>query len=97
MILPALPMDQASKLFCANNGRPTHDLRTLTGKLVLQELFDMIDSQILNAVKFNMVFQRALNVANHSIAPVPGVGPKDKSRRPKSLSTNLTWPMELQN
>ncbi|MDR1578379.1 MAG: transposase [Deltaproteobacteria bacterium] len=70
IILPALPMELVSKLYCSNNGRPTHDLRVMTGLVVLQELFDMTDSQILASLESNVLFQRALNIGDNADARV---------------------------
>jgi hypothetical protein len=61
-VLPALPMNKIRALYCSNNGRPTHNLVTLTGMVVLQEQFNLTDKGILEEVLVNRRFQYALNI-----------------------------------
>jgi hypothetical protein len=59
-------MAQVEELYCSYNGRAAHDLLTLTGLVVLQEQFNYTDHQVLESLKFNTLFQYALNIFHPS-------------------------------
>lgn len=42
-------MDDIRTLYCNNNGRPTKDLRSVTGAIILQHLFDYTDDETCGA------------------------------------------------
>jgi hypothetical protein len=42
-VLEQLPMDEIASLYCADNGRPTKDLRAVTGAIILQQMFNLTD------------------------------------------------------
>jgi hypothetical protein len=57
-----LPVDDISKLYCSNNGRPTKNLSTLLGLVIIQEIFGFTDSFTLKQLPFNSEFQHALYI-----------------------------------
>jgi hypothetical protein len=61
-VIPALPVAAAMALFCANNGRPTVDLRMMLGLTILQQAFNYTDNETLEAFFFNEQVRQALNV-----------------------------------
>jgi hypothetical protein len=63
-ILHILPMDLIEQLYCENNGRPTKDLYTLTGMLILQRYFDLTDYQTRFTLSASIAWQTALNITN---------------------------------
>jgi hypothetical protein len=62
LVLPSIPLDKICKLYCQNNGRPSVELRAMTGLTILQQHFDMSDEQAIEAFYFNELFRQALNL-----------------------------------
>jgi hypothetical protein len=61
-VLPAIPVALIAETFCPDNGRPTHDLLTMTALVVLQEMHNMTDQQVLLSLRQNRCFQVALDL-----------------------------------
>lgn len=77
LILDNLPMEDIRKLYCQNNGRPTKDLRAVTGAIILQHLFDLTDHATCEAFLYNILWIEALNT--HSLKS------RDQSISPRTL------------
>jgi hypothetical protein len=63
-VLPILPIEKLTPLYCKTNGRPTKDLYTLCGLAVLQQHFDLSDIEACRALSFDLMFQTALNITD---------------------------------
>jgi hypothetical protein len=63
-------MEEISTIYCSDNGRPTHNLRTLTGLIVIQELFNLQDHQVVERLKSNKYYQYALDIMRPTDATV---------------------------
>ena len=61
-ILPLLPVDKIAESFCPSNGRPTKDLVTMTGLVVLQEMFNLTDEDVLGSLIADSRFHMALGL-----------------------------------
>jgi hypothetical protein len=61
-ILPNLAIEPLAPFFCSNNGRPTKDLRTMVGLLVIQDMFNMPDFDTLQRLQFDISFRYALDI-----------------------------------
>jgi hypothetical protein len=59
---PKLPIDKIAEFFCSDNGRPTKNLRAMTGLAVLQELFSLTDAGALYSLLTDLSYQVALAV-----------------------------------
>jgi hypothetical protein len=73
-ILFNLPMDKISDLYCNDNGRPTKELRALTGAIILQHLFNLSDNETCEQYTVNNCWIEALaldtlTVENWSVCP----------------------------
>jgi hypothetical protein len=76
-ILDCLPMDKIRSLYCQNNGRPTKELRAITGAIILQNLFNLSGIETCDNFTFNLLWHEALNLGSLEI--------KDLSICPKTL------------
>lgn len=65
-LLPKLPVGRIALNFDRSIGRPTKDLYTVVGALVLQPIFDFSDEELQRAVMFNQEFQYALDIPDAS-------------------------------
>ena len=54
-ILPSIPVNKISKYFNATFGRPTKELYSMLGALILQQTFDLTDEQTVQQYAFNRV------------------------------------------
>jgi hypothetical protein len=63
-VLPNLAIDPVKPFFCSNNGRPTKDLRTMVGLIVLQNMFNLTDQETLWRLRFDLSFRWALDIEN---------------------------------
>ena len=61
-ILPVLPVKELFPYFSLSNGRPTKDLYTVIGVLILQQAFDLTDEETLEQLRFNIQWHYALNI-----------------------------------
>jgi hypothetical protein len=61
-VYPNLPVDKVKELYCADNGRPTKDLSTMTGMVVIQELFNYTNKETLAALMHDRRLHYALNL-----------------------------------
>ncbi len=57
-----LPVDAIKSRFHATQGRPTKELHTVLGSLVLQQMFDLTDREAVHELAFNIQWHYALNL-----------------------------------
>jgi hypothetical protein len=57
-----LPVDKLALAFPSDQGRPTKDLYTVLGALVLQQFHDLTDSQVVEQLLFNIQWHYALDL-----------------------------------
>lgn len=67
-ILPYLPVHLLKKHYDPANGRPTNELFSMMGVMILQQMHDFTDEQAVEQFCFNMQWHFALNITNASDA-----------------------------
>ncbi len=67
-ILPKLPVETLRNHYNAWNGRPTKELYSMMGMMVLQQMHDLTDDQAVEQFCFNIQWHYALNITNASDA-----------------------------
>ena len=67
-ILPSLPVGKVAQYFTADFGRPTKELYSVLGALVLQQAFDLTDEQTVEQFAFNIQWHYGLNITEESDA-----------------------------
>jgi hypothetical protein len=67
-ILPKLPIETLRSRYHDWNGRPTKELYSMMGMMVLQQMHDLTDDQAIEQFCFNMQWHYALNITNPSDA-----------------------------
>ena len=65
-ILPHLPVETFKNFFNTGFGRPTKELHTVLGVLLLQETLDLTDRETIEQLSFNIQWHYALNIADES-------------------------------
>jgi len=65
-ILPELPVRKLAPFFRSDFGRPTKELYTVLGALVLQQTFDLTDEEAVDQLAFNIQWHYALNITEES-------------------------------
>jgi hypothetical protein len=65
-ILCELPVSQLAPFFNESFGRPTKELHTVLGVLVLQQSLDLTDVEAVNQLAFNIQWHYALNITEES-------------------------------
>jgi hypothetical protein len=65
-LLPQMPVSKFSPFFNAGFGRPTKDLYTVLGVLVLKETLDLTDYEAIDQLAFNIQWHYALNITEES-------------------------------
>jgi hypothetical protein len=65
-ILSELPVRELSPFFNAGFGRPTKDLYTVLGVLILKETHDLTDYEVIDQLAFNIQWHYALNITEES-------------------------------
>jgi len=65
-ILPQMPVSELSPFFNSGFGRPTKDLYTVLGVLVLKETLDLTDYEAIDQLAFNIQWHYALNITEES-------------------------------
>ena len=61
-ILPSIPVNKVSKHFDATFGRPTKELYSMLGALILQQSFDLTDEETVQQYAFNIQWHYSLNI-----------------------------------
>ena len=67
-ILPELPVREFAPFFNPGFGRPTKDLSTVMGLLVLQQTLDLDDEEAIEQLAFNIQLHYALDITEESDA-----------------------------
>ncbi len=67
-LLSELPINELSKAFSDQTGRPTKDLYVAVGALILQQLHDLTDSQAVEALALNIAWHYALDLQSEADA-----------------------------
>ena len=65
-ILPELPVTKLAPYFCSNNGRPSKELYTTLGILILQQTFDYTNIETTDQLSYNTQWHYALNITEES-------------------------------
>jgi len=65
-ILCQLPVNKLAPFFNDSFGRPTKELHTILGVLVLQQSLDVNDEETINQLAFNIQWHYALNITEES-------------------------------
>ena len=65
-LLCELPVDKVSSFFDDDFGRPTKELHTVLGALILQQAHDLTDDETVNQLAFNIQWHYALNITEES-------------------------------
>ncbi len=78
-ILPELPVEALTRHYNQKMGRPTKELYSLLGLLILQQMFDLTDEEAVRQFAFNIEWHYALNITSES--------DNDKYLCPKTLWT----------
>ena len=66
IILPSIPVNKVSKHFDATFGRPTKELYSMLGALILQQSFDLTDEETVQQYAFNIQWHYCLNISEES-------------------------------
>ena len=61
-LIDQIPMDKIKASFHNTMGRPTKEIRTMLGVLLLQQMFDLTDSETIRQLAFNTEWHYALNL-----------------------------------
>ncbi len=67
-ILPDLPVDELRPHYHASNGRPSKELFSMLGLMILQQMHDLTDEQAVEQFAFNIKWHYALDITNPSDA-----------------------------
>lgn len=67
-ILPTLPVDAIRKHYHEWNGRPTKELYSMIGMMILQQMHDLTDDEAVEQFCFNIQYHYALNITSPSDA-----------------------------
>jgi len=63
-ILPKLPVDALASCFSREFGRPTKELYSMMGLMLLQQMHDMTDEEAVQQFAFNLQWHYALNITS---------------------------------
>jgi hypothetical protein len=78
LILPTIPVEEVFKFFNSSFGRPTKELFSTLGALILQQAFDLTDEETVQQFSFNIQWHYSLNII-------------EESDDAKYLSTKTLW------
>jgi len=65
-ILPDLPVDKMAPFINAGMGRPTEELYTVQGVLILQQMHDLYNEETVQQLAFSLQWHYALDIASDS-------------------------------
>jgi hypothetical protein len=65
-LLRELPVNEVASSFKEDFGRPTKELHTVLGVLLLQQAHDLTDDETVNQLAFNIQWHYALNITDES-------------------------------
>jgi hypothetical protein len=61
-LLDTIPVEELKSCFHEKMGRPTKELRTMLGVLLLQQMFDLTDEETIRQLAFSIEWHYALNI-----------------------------------
>lgn len=67
-LLEKLPVSKVARYFNKSEGRPTKELHTAIGAVLLQQLHDLSDPEVTETLAFNIQWQYALDITDESDA-----------------------------
>lgn len=67
-ILKTLPVDELSKHYHSSNGRPSKEMYSMLGMMILQQMHDLTDEQAVEQYSFNIKYHYALDITGFSDA-----------------------------
>jgi len=67
-LLEKLPVSKIARHFTDGMGRPSKELYTMTGAVILQQLHDLSDAEVTRALAFNIDWHYALDITDDSDA-----------------------------
>ncbi len=65
-ILPNLPVKKVAVHYADGRGRPTKEIFSVMGAVVLQQMFDLTDEETVESYAFNMMWHYALDIGSLS-------------------------------
>lgn len=65
-ILPSIPVDKVKKYFDPTLGRPSKELYSMLGALILQQSFDLTDEETVQQYSFNIQWHYSLNISEET-------------------------------
>jgi hypothetical protein len=65
-ILSSIPVNKVCKYFNAKFGRPTKELYSMLGALILQQTFDFTDEETIQQYAFNIQWHYSLNISEET-------------------------------
>ena len=65
-ILPSIPVGKVCKYFDTTFGRPTKELYSMLGALILQQSFDLTDEETVQQYAFNIQWHYSLNISEET-------------------------------
>lgn len=65
-ILPSIPIDKVKKYFDPSFGRPSKELYSMLGALILQQSFDLTDEETVQQYSFNIQWHYSLNICEET-------------------------------
>lgn len=65
-ILPSIPIDKVKKYFDPSFGRPSKELYSMLGALILQQSFDLTDEETVQQYAFNIQWHYSLNICEET-------------------------------
>jgi hypothetical protein len=65
-ILPSIPIDKVKKYFDPTFGRPSKELYSMLGALILQQSFDFTDEETVQQYAFNIQWHYSLNICEET-------------------------------
>lgn len=66
VVLPTIPVSEVFEHFSSSFGRPTKELFSTLGALILQQAFDFTDEETVQQFAFNIQWHYALNISEES-------------------------------
>lgn len=63
-ILPVLPVDALREFYHHSAGRPTKEIYSMLGMMILQQMFDLTDEQTVEQFAFNIKWHYALDITS---------------------------------
>ncbi len=65
-VLPHLPVEMLRKHYHNSHGRPSNELSSIMGAMILQQTHDLTDEETAEQYAFNIQWHYALNITNNS-------------------------------